>query len=161
MNSCLPISQGGSLRILKEESLRSFNRMSKQVLEVRGQSIIRVSNHNKIPKVQEANSRKIPTVQEAIKWPQAERGPLEGRREVAVHHPSICTKKNRQAVVPKPFYLNLPHPSLWVHGACAGGMLSCGGPQYDDGLEYEFLLPLGSIPKHGVFIHVHQSYLSC
>ena len=162
MNSSLPSSQGGSRRILEEESPRSSSRMSKQVHEVRGQSIIRVSNQDEILKVQEANSRKkIPTVQEAIKWSQAVRNPLEGRREVAVHHPSICMKKNRQAVVPKPFTLNLSHPSLWVHGACAGGMLSCGGPQYDDGLEYEFLLPLGSIPKHGVFIHVHQSYLSC
>ena len=139
--------------------------MSKQVHEVRGPSIIRVSNQDEIPKVQEENSRKkISTVQEAIKRSQAVRNPLEGRREVVVHHPSICMKKNRQAVVPKPFNLNLPHPSLWVHGACAGGMLSRRGPQYDDGLEYEFLLPLGSIPKHGVFIHVHRSLfklLSC
>ena len=76
--------------------------MSKQVHEVRGQSIIRVSNQDEIPKVQEENSRKkIPTVQEAI--------------------------KRSQAVVPKPFTLNLSHPSLWVHGACAGDMSSCGG----------------------------------
>ena len=139
--------------------------MSKQVHEVRGQSIIRVSNQDEIPEVQEANSRKkIPTVQEAIKCSQAVRDPLEGRREVVVHHPSICMKKNRQAIVPKPFTLNLSHPSLWVHGACAGGMLSCGGPQYDDGLEYEFPLPPGSTPKHGIFIHVHRSLfksLSC
>ena len=159
MNSSLPSSQGGSRRILEEESPRSSSRMSKQVCEFRGQSIIRVSNKMKFRKskkqIQEIKS------QEAIKRSQAVRNPLEGRREVAVHHPSICMKKNRQAVVPKPFTLNLSHPSLWVHGACAGGMLSCGGPQYDDGLEYEFLLPLGSIPKHGVFIHVHQSYLSC
>ena len=100
---------------------------------------------------------KIPTVQEAIKRSQAVRNPLEGRREVAVHHPSICMKKNRQAFDPKPFTQNLSHPSLWVHGACAGGMSSRGGPQYDDGLEYEFMLPLESIPKHGVFIHVHRS----
>ena len=118
--------------------LKKLSQMSKQVHEVRGQSVIRVSNQNKIPKVQEANSRKIPTVQESIKWSQAERDPLEGRREVAIHHPSICTKTNRQAVVPKSFNLNLPHPSLWVHGACARGMSSYGGPQYDDGLEYEF-----------------------
>ena len=159
MNSSLPSSQGGSRRILEEESPRSSNRMSKQVREVCGQSIIRVSNKMKFRKskkqIQEIKS------QEAIKRSQAVRNPLEGRREVAVHHPSICMKKNRQAVVPKPFILNLSHPSLWVHGACAGGMLSCGGSQYDDGLECEFLLPLGSIPKHGVFIHVHQSYLSC
>ena len=162
MNSCLPSSQGGSLRILEEDSSRSFTQMSKQAHEVRGQSIIRVSNHNKIPEVKEANSRKkILTVQEAVKCSQAVRDPLEGRRKVVVHHPSICTKKNRQAVVPKPFALNLSYLSMWVHEVCAGGMLSCGGPQYDDGLEYEFLLPLGSIPKHGVFIHVHQCYLSC
>ena len=133
----------------------------KKVHQVRRQSIIRMSNQDEILKVQEANSRKkIPTVQEAIKRSQAVRNPLEGRRKVAVQHPSICMKENRQAVVPKPFTLNLSRPNLRAHGACAGGMLSCGGPQYDDWLEDEFLLPLGSIPKHGIFIHVHQSYLS-
>ena len=101
----------------------------KKVHEVRGQSIIRVSNQDEIPKVQEANSRKkIPTVQEAIERSRAVRNPLEGRRAVAIHHPSTCMKKNRQAVVPKPFNLELPYPSLSVHEACAGGMLSCGGP---------------------------------
>ena len=162
MNSFLPISQGGSPRNPGRRVLKKFSRMSKQVHEVRGPSIIRVSNQDEIMKVQETNSRKkISTVQKAIKRSQAVRNPLEGRREVAVHHPSICMKKNRQAVVQKPFNLNLPHPSLWVHGACAGGMLIHGGPQYDDGLEYEFLLPLGSIPKPDVFIHIHRSYLSC
>jgi hypothetical protein len=70
-------------------------------------------------------------------------------------------KKNCQAIVPKPFTLNLPYLSLWVYEACAGGMLGCGVSQYHDGLEYEFLLPLGSIPKYGVFIHIHRNICSC
>ena len=127
MISCLPSSQGGSPRNPGRRVLKKFSRMSKQVHEVRGPSIIRVRNQDEIPKVQEANSiKKIPTIQEAIKRSQAARNPLEGRREVAVHHPSICMKKNPQAIVPKPFALNLPYPSLWVDGACVGGMSSCG-----------------------------------
>ena len=161
MNSSLPSSQGGSRRNPEEESPRSSSRMSKQVHEVRGQSIIRVSNQNKIPKVQEANSRKNPNSPRSWQVFPSCKEPTGRKAGGSCSPPLNMHEEKSPSCCPKTIYPELITPkSLGSWGVCRGHV-ELWGASYDDGLEYEFLLPLGSIPKHGVFIHVHQSYLSC